>query len=321
MNSKVNDYLKIIEEEKEISEQLVPFDEVIVDSSEGMPKGFAMLKGSSIIELYDILKNDPNTHYQFCGRDYTLNSTREEFENMRFSAVVKVSKKSTEFSRSELVGSRIAELFGVDCPYVVPLGKNNRIVASLDFLRYSQEMETFAEYTSSLLNRQASMARWVKAFTRALDKDKNYANITAEQRTYLIKEIIRHYIVRKFIIKDNDFNCGNMAIVMGINSIPKLISFDFEFCLNNSLVFDHSDELGVEFMKKNIEEIIREYPNEFKEVMSELQMTSKRYERIIAILEEFLEDKASAKNWANSMNTIIYKLNYFQQEFSLTNSM
>ena len=300
MKPQVRDYLKVIEEEKEISEQLVPFDEVVAEEAGSLTKGFVMIKGRSIPEIYDIIKSNPNTHYKFCGSDYIKNSTKEEFENLQFSAVIRKSRKATDFSRAELIGSRIAEEFGVDCPYVAPLGKNNTIVASLDFLRYSQEMETFAEYTGALFNRQASMSGWVRVFKRALAKDKNYAGITKEQVSGLVKEIIRHYIVRRFILKDNDFNCGNMAVVMGIDSTPTLVSFDFEFCLNNSIVFDRCGGLGPEFMERNVAEIMQEYPKEFEEVLKELQMTPARYRKIINNIGEnlgveyfFQEDECS----------------------------
>ena len=317
MRQRVVDYLKVIEEEQEISEQLVPFDEVDADEMGTLPKGFAMLKGSSIPELYYIIKQNPNTHYRFCGSEYIKNSTQKEFERVQFSAVVKKSRKGTEFARAELIGSRIAELFGVNCPYVAPLGKNNRIVASLDFLSYSQEMETFAEYTGAIFNRQASMSAWIRVFKRALEKDKNYAGITEEQKRNLIKDIMRHYIVRKFILKDNDFNCGNMAVVMGADSAPSLVSFDFEFCLNNSIVFDYSGGLGPEFAERNIAEVVNEYPNEISEVLKELQMTPERYSKILGILDTFLEDDYSVKSWARSMDTSIRMLNHYQQEHSI----
>lgn len=321
MKPRVIDYLKVIEEEKEISEQLVPFDEVVADEAGSLPKGFAMVKGSSIMELYSIIKNDPNTHYKFCGYDYIMNSTEEEFRRMQFSAVIRKSRRETDFSRSELIGSRVSELFGVDCPYVAPLGKNNRIVASLDFLKYSQEMETFAEYTGAIFNRQASVSAWIRVFKRALAKDKNYAGITEEQVRGLVKEIIRHYLVRKFILKDNDFNCGNMAVVMGVENAPSLVSFDFEFCLNNSIVFDYSGGLGPDFMERNIAELAKEYPQELDEVMKELQMTPERYRKIVGIMEEFLEYGTLAKTWANSMDTTINNLNQYQQQYSIGNVM
>ena len=316
MKPQVIDYLKVIEDEKEISEQLAPFDEIVAEEAGSLPKGFAMIKGSSIMELFDIIKKDPNTHYKFCGSEYIKNSTKEEFANTRFSAIIKKSRKATDFSKSELIGSRIAELFGVDCPYVAPLGTSNKYVASLDFLRFSQEMETFAEYTGALFNRQASMSAWCRFFKRTILKDKNYAGITEEQVSNLLKEIIRHYIVRRFILKDNDFNCGNLAVVMDAEKVPSLVSFDFEFCLNNSIVFDRSGGLGMEFMERNVSEMMKEYPAEFQSVMQELQMTPTRYRKIIGILEEFLDDKPLARSWARSMDTSIALLNNYQQEYS-----
>ena len=321
MKSRVIEYLKVIEEEKEISEQLVPFDEVLGDGAGSLPKGFAMVKGSSIMELYDIIRANQNTHYQFCGCDYILNSSRQEFANMNFSAVIRRSRKDTDFATAEKIGSRVAEEFGVDCPYIAPLGKTNRFVASLDFLKYGEEMSTFEEYTNAIFNRQASICGWIRVFLRALEKDKRYSGTTQKQKSGLIKEIIRHYIVRRFLLKDNDFNCGNLAVVCGKTGLPKLVSFDFEFCLNNSIVFDRSGGLPADFMERNIAEVIREYPQEFYEVLQELQMTPDRYNKILGIMEGFLEDKEMAKNWTKSMDTTISLLNYYQQKYSLDKVM
>ncbi len=311
MRPQVIDYLKIIEEEKEISEQLVPFDEVVAEEVGSLPKGFVMVKGSSLMELYNICRNNPNTHYKFCGTDYIKISTPEEFQKMFFSGIIRKSRKDTMFAQSELIGSRIAELFGVDCPYVAPLGKTNRIVASMDFMKFSEEMETFAEYTGALLPRQANANSWLRFLNRRLDKDEKAGLIGEETRKHLNKELIRHYIVRKLILRDNDFNCGNLAVVTGPNKIPNLVSFDFEFSLNNSIVFDLSGSYGDGFDEYVINELASEYPQELREVMKDLTMTKERKSKIEGILNEFLKDEISARRWANSMDTTCSLIRYY----------
>ena len=72
----------------------------------------------------------------------------------------------------------------------------------------------------------------------------------------------------------------------------------------------------MEFMERNVSEMMKEYPAEFQSVMQELQMTPTRYRKIIGILEEFLEDKQIARSWARSMDTSIALLNNYQQEYS-----
>jgi hypothetical protein len=86
-------------------------------------------------------------------------------------------------------------------------------------------------------------------------------------------------------------------------------------------VFDYSGGLPADFMERNVESIMQEYPEEFSEVMQELQMTDGRKSRIFAILEEFLEDKNMASNWLRSMDTTITRLNFFQEKYSPVNAM
>ena len=163
-----------------------------------------------------------------------------------FSAIIRKSRVDSDFAISELVGSRICELFSVACPFVAPMGKSNKIVASVDFLKYSQEMETFAEYTGAMYGRKATATDWARRLKQSLDRD-NVHNLTDDKKKILIKDLIKHYLVRRFLLHDNDFNCENLAIVSGSDMDLSLISFDFEFCLNNYIMFNYSQDLPRDF--------------------------------------------------------------------------
>ncbi len=322
MLANVRDYLKVIAEEKErLSDVLIPFDEVQGEQEGSSSKGFAMVKGSEMMDLYDIMKNNPDTHFKFCGSDYIKMSTPEEFQRMFFSGIIRKSRSDTKFATSELIGSRVAEIFGVDAPYVTPLGNTHTIVASMDFLKFSEEMETFADYTGALLPRQANATSWLRFLNRRLDKEQKTNPVDNETRNHLIKELIRHYLVRKLILRDNDFNCGNLAVVTGPNKTPNLVSFDFEFSLNNWVVFDLSGGYGSDFDEYVIRGLVEEYPQELREVLSEIQMTPERTKQIRSVLNKFLENEDMAHYWTESMSRTIYLLNYYQEKHTLEQSM
>lgn len=314
MKPKVIDYLKVIEEEKDLAEQLAPFDEIIAEPAGSSLKGFAMIKGHSISELYDIIKNNPNSHYRFCGTDYIHNSTKEEFDSIMFSAVIRRSRKDTDFAIAELIGSRICELFEVDCPFVAPMGKTNKIVASVDFLRYSQEMETYADYAGVMFGKIATAGDWARRLKWALDKDTEH-NLNEEKKKQLIKEVIKHYLVRRFLLQDNDFNCENLAVVSGSDLELSLVSFDFEFCLNNYLMIHRSQDIPNNFMEMNIQELMQKFPEELSAVIEEIQMTPERFQAIGAIFSRFLP-AGIAKFWSYSVAKNLDSINNFYLQYA-----
>lgn len=314
MKPGVIDYLKVIEDEKDISEHLVPFDEIVAEPVGSAMKGFAMVKGENIIDLYDIIRENPDSHYRFCGEDFIKTATKEEFKNMKYSAIIRRSRRDTDFAISELIGSRICELFQIYCPYVAPMGKSNTIVASLDFLKYGQQMETYAEYTGAMFDRKATSVEWANSFSRALEKDKEH-NLTADKKKFLLKELIKHYIVRRFLLQDNDFNCGNLAIVSESDKDLSLVSFDFEYCLNNYILFDYSNNMPPNFMEINIKGLMESFPEEFKTVVDELKITPERYESINTIFSDFL-DKGVADFWAYTLKRNLEAIEFFQNQYS-----
>lgn len=299
MKPGVIDYLKVIEDEKELGKYLAPFDEIIADPAGTATKGFAMIKGSSINEIYDIIKNNPDSHFRFCCDDYIHTASKEEFNSMMFSAVIRKSRSDNDFAISELVGSRVCELLTVDAPFVAPIGKSKKIVASVDFLRYSQEMETYAEYTGVMFGRKATASDWARRFKTALDKDTVH-NLTEEKKKTLIKDVIKHYLVRRFLLQDNDFNCGNLAIVSGSDLDLSLVSFDFEFCLNNYLMINRSQDLPANFMEQNIKDLAEKFPEELAIAVDEMQITPEKSQAIKNILGRFL-DEGYAMYWSYSI--------------------
>ena len=312
MKPSVIDYLKVIEDEKDLAEHLAPFDEIIAEPEGTSTKGFAMIKGSSISELYDIIRNNPNTHYRFCCEDYVHKSTKEEFNSLMFSAIIRKSRSDTDFAKSELIGSRICELFSVDCPFVAPMGKSNKIVASVDFLRFSQEMQTYADYTGIMYGKKATAYYWARRLENALNKDTEH-DLTEEKKKLLIKDLIKHYLVRRFLLQDNDFNCGNLALVSGSDRDLNLVSFDFEFCLNNYIMINRSHDIPADFMRMNIEGLAQKYPEELDMAIEEIKLTPERLNAASEIYSRFL-DPAMAKFWTYSLSRNSRELSALHQE-------
>ena len=319
MKPGVTDYLKVIENDKGIAENLVPFDEIIAEPVGSAMKGFAMIKGENITELYDIIRERPNCHFRFCAEDFVKSVTKEEFNNMKYSAIIRKSRHDTDFAVSELIGSRICELFDIDCPYVSPLGNTNTIVASLDFLKHGQKMETYAEYTGVKFDRKATAVDWAKSFKDALDKDSEH-QLTEDKKKFLIKELIKQYIVRRFLLKDNDFNCGNLAIITEGNEISHLVSFDFEYCLNNYILFDYSSTVPINFMEINIKELSKKFPDEFGIVVNELKLTPEKYDAIKLVFSSFM-DNSVADFWAYSLKQNLGRIESIYNQYSQDKEM
>ena len=306
MKPEVIDYLKVIEDEKDISEHLIPFDEIIAEPVGSAMKGFAMIKGEYIGEVYDIIRDNPNSHYRFCGDDFIRSVSKDEFSKMKYSAIIRKSRRGTDFAISELIGSRICELFGIECPFVAPLGKSNTVVASLDFLKYGQRMETYAEYTGAMFDRKATAEDWARAFSKTMEQDNSY-NLTNDKKKLLTKELIKHYIVRRFLLQDNDFNCGNVALVSDKNQ-------------NNYILFNYSEAMPLNFMETNIKGLMESFPEEISEVINELQITPERYEAINTIFSRFM-DKGVADFWTYTIKRNSEMIEYYKNQYSQVKEM
>lgn len=318
MKQSVKDYLKAIENDQDLYEELSPFDEIEGDKEGSLVKGFVRVRGKHLLELYDYMKNNSDCHYKFCGKELVDALDRDTFSTIPYSAMVRKSRSGPEFNRSELIGSRIAEAFGVDCPYVTSFKDDMSIVASMDFLERDQKMETYKEYTGIEYGRNDLASSWARTLKR---KIVNEDNLSEQQKFQLIKNIIKHYIVRKFILVDNDFNCGNVAIVKDSKDYINLVSFDFEFCLNNSTFVSRYKQTPFNFVESNIEDLANDFPNELQVVIQELQLTNERTSKIKSILNDYFDDENAASSWNDYIERTISTLTYFSNKYLPEKSM
>jgi len=267
------------------------FTQVDINGENGsLPKGFLLVDGELLLDMYDEIKNNPNGNVVTCVNDYINSTTREEFKNAKVSVVCKAARHGySEFVRSEVMASKICAFLGVNSAYVEPLNDDYTSMMSVDFLSLykkknnegktevvQEKFETFEELADAGagIGRKYSIKAWLNKLIKAFENNPNCKNLNLQQKNKIIEDFIRMFIVRKLILRDNDFNVGNTVFTFtgDYENIKLGTCFDFEFCFDRELPFMNSyDDFNYDtYIEENIKYLAETFPNVTKKVLDGL---------------------------------------------------
>ena len=291
---KATDYLKMIEQRRQ--DMFVPFDVVDAESMGTAEKSFVRCKGSYLKNLYKIIRSNKDTHYITCVNDFIRCSSPKEFEDQKVSVILKSARYDDKlFSASEVIGTKLAELLGINTPYIDYVDDEKKTIFIVDYLSRNDSLIPFNELIPNVgeITRKHSIGLWINRLKRATEKDQKLSSISNETLLKLIHDLIKAYLIRIFILKDNDLNGGNLAFIHSQDcSSVDLISFDYEFCFgNNFKVFEIDADTNSEFIERAIQDIL-EYPyidlsRVLRDVIEELKVSDALSEKIKEIVNEY----------------------------------
>ncbi len=256
------------------------------------PKNFVMCEGWFLRSMYEDLRQLPDNNYVTCMDSlvYDEDFDYDGLDRTKVSCIVKRADSRTHYDiSSEAVASRVANLFGIQAQYVVPVGNGLDKCICVDFLSGKQTMDNYYEFTDTIYlsaftyEKGVSPIRmWVENLERAL-KDK-LAHLPADSRQVVsdrvLKGFIKQYLFKKYIMADSDPAGVNYSFVYEQEDMSDLhISplYDMQFAFNKDKF--HSQFYG---LNDDIQYLANMYGTYLKQIINEFG--SPDFEKIKSIV-------------------------------------
>jgi len=273
------------------------FEEFVYGTS---PKKFSQCRGSYLMDMFREIRNDPDSRYVTCVDRLIADETftEEKFKDFPVSVILKTHKNEfkEEFTTNELIGSRIANLFGIATEYVAPIKDNPDKYLVVDFLTGNQQIETFCQFLNTIkldayhfdISRKGDCC--IKHYIEPLIKAvmNFYKNKSAYARAIKLKQILidftTQYFFKKYIIHDADL-CGvNFAVVYSSRNTNLRVSpaYDFEKCF-----FPGRRTLQGYGMEEDLKYLTNSYPALVRSLLKTFTLTPEKRDKMQDIFNEF----------------------------------
>jgi len=265
-----------------------------------------MIKGNNIVDLFSEFQSNPNNHYAI---GYDLNNLNKlTFSMMDFMVFLKKARyDDISFVESEVCGSRIAEVLGINTPFITFLDDKKDTSVSVNFLCEDENFITFdTALDNTLICKNSSIINWINGFEDFLNLNNLHEYLSDTEISSLKKDIIKIYLIRKFVLVDNDFNSGNVALIYDNNAKFKIMSFDYEFCFGNELKYASiNDQTPVEEMLRSRKELLdfnltwltENYPNELISIMDDLNLSDNQQKKMLDAIDSCFHTNQLREYW------------------------
>ena len=313
---------------------LTSFDDT--DVPDGLEtKKFARCKCSYLDEMYDdVSLND--SHYVTCVdpliRDEEI--SKEEFDGMNISTIVKGYYGSYDISEhdlntkledasSELICSRLANLFGVKTQYVAPIKGNPYCSIIVDFLKDKEQILNFKEFTdaspSSYL-KGFDISSWInplvnQVFFMTPDALFN-PELARENVNRVVEDFAKQYLFKKYIVHDSDLCSVNIGFVVTPDGKYEVApAFDFSNCFAPGVRTPQGAglEQDIEYLSKN-------YPNILKNITQDFELASNKKDEMKNIIQRFVPEPHLTKDYYglvenSALNFVEMSKNYLSGKY------
>ena len=268
------------------------FDEFQNQGSLGTAgKLFARVKGRFLGDMYQKQKKK-SSYFVTCVDDLIRSSdySKEQYNELGISAIIK-EVRNGDFPNGEndLISCNLAPLFKVKTAYTTRMPSDNRKLINVDFLQKGQQMETYTDLTQRLINGwKNDIDVWFSRLADALYREIPNLNIeTNHIKRELLKDFVRLFLFKKYIICDSDLTGGNFGFIHSgdYQDLTVAPGFDYEYSFNNKFFrfTTSSHELG-----SDIDYLTRRYPEVIKKIIEEdFQITDKKQQQIKSIINHF----------------------------------
>lgn len=292
---------------------LVSFDDT--DVPDGLEqKKFARCKCSYLDKMYDDISM-PNSHYVTCVNPLVRDEkiSKEELDDMHISVIVKGYDGSYDLDEiglntklgdtsSELICSRLANLFGVKTQYVAEVKGNPYCSIIVDFLKDKETIQNFKEFTgaspSSYL-KGFDISSWINPLSNAVffrnpDAIMN-PMLAKDDIERVVEDFVRQYIFKKYIVHDSDLCSVNIGFVVNPDGKYEVApAFDFSNCFAPGVRTPQG-----EGMEKDIEYLSKNYPHILSRVAKDFETAYGKKDEIKEIVQKFAPDPFVINDYCN----------------------
>lgn len=225
-------------------------------------------------------------------------------------------------TRNEVLGSRLANLFGTKTVYNTCATIDDKVhTISVDFVKDGQEVETLEDtFTTVPVNDLSPFSAWEEylkvkipgLYYRIPKKLRPSDEVIKSSTDKFIRDIIPYYITRNIILDDSDFKPRNVCFlkenVDGKTNISLAPSNDYEFIFTfrrASLWHDNLLE-NLTFLCKNYPEETKMYMDKLKQnVFTKGSLNVNKINSVFKSLEYRPDDFSYAKDkLAENINTL-----------------
>lgn len=289
------------------------FDEV-GDTNGKINKSFGLCEGSYLEEMYHTLMSSPDNNFVTCMDEclYDQHISLEEFKERKISVILKTSKSksyqrmhhSSEAERAtkaELICSRVADLYNIKTEYVAPIKDNPYGSIVVDFLSGDEQLEDFGEFTGkhpTVYAEGSSIRNWIEPMYDIILKkapgktfQKRYAYVRP-----MLREMVKQFIFKKYIIHDADFCSANLGIVHSPDYKFMEVSpiYDFERCLLPGIRSAQGDGLD-----EDIAYLVSAWPGLLKTIVKDFSLTQSKKHKMKDIIRTFESRPEDAREFYN----------------------
>lgn len=295
---------------------LTSFDEIDIRGGSGKEtKMFARCKCSYLDEMFDDVTAD-DSNYVTCIDNLLHDEkiSRDEFDALNISTIIKGYDGSYDIddpnvlnmklmgTASELICSRLANLFGIKTQYVARVKGNPYCSIIVDFLKDKETIKDFKEFTEGSPSSYLSgfdISSWISPITNQIffmTPDALFnPSLAKDDIDRVVEEFTKQYLFKKYIVHDSDLCSANIGFVVTPDGKCDVApAFDFTNCLAPGVRTLQGDGL-----ERDLEYLSKQYPDILARVVKDFELSFEKNEKMKGIIKKFAPKPELAKDYCN----------------------
>jgi len=278
-------------------------------------KKFVMCRGSYLTEMYNDIMFSLINNYVTCLDSLFSqeNFPLDEFKKQKISAILKKStftnidefnleSEAERSTKAELICSRIANIYNIKTEYVAPIVNNPYACIVIDFLNKDDCLLDFEEFTGekpSVYKKDSHIKNWIEPLKISLIAKLRNENCTQENINSVIKDFVKQYLFKKYIVHDDDLCTTNMGIVhtFDYKYIKIAPMYDYERCL---LPGHRTGQC--EGLEEDLKYLAEYYAEILQDVIDDFTISEYNKNTIFNIISRFENNKSLANQYFNLIN-------------------
>ena len=265
-------------------------------------KEFFLADSAPFVDLFDEIQNNPN-----CSFATQINNEIKKRQIPEQISVLKIDSIINERPNLNQVACKILNYFCIPTAYYIdclnPISKKTEMLTP-NFIKDNEELITFDKPETN--KKHITLENVLKAYNNVCEnlymntpKPTNYK----EQQIQNYETLTKMYLVRKWLITDDDFVYKNMGIIYNnqTHEITIAPAFDLEYSLETPISNEYYDEIGLSYTDL-------EFANKhFPQIVDDFISTSN------SLVHKTLTQKSPLERMFNSSNITTENKNHFSR--------
>ena len=222
------------------------------------------------------------SHYQTYMNEMFTGKKSDMYIPESVSCIVKKSQNNSD-CQLEAIGSRLANLFGVDTVYNLAIESEEQdeyekyptydAIVSVDYVPYGYRLETFKDLFLEFTE-DSSLEDICNMIDDEIDciARENKLHLTENRLSSLKEKFAYQFIFRNLVCEDYDFCDRNTALLMGDDGDFKLAPcFDMELLFRgrkSHLYYDSFARATIDYLSREMPKVLSDFMARYKDIVS-----------------------------------------------------